>query len=532
VVNKKIIGLGIIAIIAVSSVSILLFLPKPTTRNLWIEDPTFDTSVGSPWKDTESGDTSDIQGNIATGQANFQILGESREFDEISKIPNSSTSLGWQKFRNENFQYPQKAIINSSGLYASHIWDEVEFGGLNQTKNYPSVHFRNTVSMPVNMEDYVIDSASLDVIFNASVGTNIDTPNDDYEGTQDEDVFAIGDFVIFYVLISDVNYTNSYTVGYNKTKYLGQYGNGNPSILSIPDSPLATVEETDLIRALNAAFEKDINHSKFIISLCIDIFSEDNDNSGDHDDWKALVINECNLTFSYKKTINQFTTFSFSQSGKQISGSNFQIVSSNLNFKYKIDKSWPTGAPLSELKIYINEKLYTGDKFKISSMNSTFQEAKIGGFDVNDYLEKDMNISVTFEVDLKDTFELEEIITISIDDLYLYIELKEIVEDLSYLVYILGGAFGGLMIFFVIYEKYLKYPKTVRKVRKLRKSIRKDKKVSKSIIVRKRNDLIDEKLNQNTAMLNLQPSVKSKTEKVKNLQIKNSKAMKKNEEVL
>lgn len=531
-VSKKIIGAIIIAIIAVSVVAVFLFLPKATTRNLWIEDPSFDLIVDSPWIQTETGDYSDINGTIINGQANFQILGESRDFAEISGVPNSSSSLGWQKFRNENFQYPQKAIINSSGLYVSHFWDEVELGGLNQTKNYPSVHFRNTISMPVDMEDYFINSASLDVIFNASVGPNIDTPNDNYtDFSQDEDVFAIGDFVIFYVLISDVNYTTSYTVGLNKTKYLGQYGNGNPSILSIPDSPLAIVDEPDLIRALNAAFEKDINHSNFIISLCMDIFSEDNDNSGDHDDWRALVINQCNLTFSYQKTINQFTTISFTQVGKEISGSSFQIVSSNLNFKYKIDNPWPTVAPLSELRLYVNEKLYTGDVFKLSHMNSSFQEAMVGGFDVTNYLEKDMNISLTFEVDLKDTFELVELITISIDDVYLYIELKEIEDDFTYVVYILGGAFGGLMLFFTIYEKYLKYPKVVRRVRKLRKNIRKNNKIKKPIILRERTDIIKEEFNQKTKIINLQPIDKTKPQDLKNTASMNPKEVENNTEV-
>ena len=346
-VSKKIIGISIVAIIIVSFVSFLLFFPKPTIINVWNQDPTFDFVSGSPWILSKGGDISDVQGEIINGQANFQILGDSQTFSDISGTPNSSSSLGWQKYQNENLQYPQKAIINSSGIFVSHIWNEVEFGGINQTKNYPSVHFRNTLSLPVDMSDYIINSASLDVIFNATVGSNIDTPNDDYSGSQDEDLFAIGDFVIFYVLISDINYTNSYTVGYNKTKYLGQYGNGNPPILSITNSPLAIVDESDLIRALNAAFQKDINKSRVVISLCIDIYSEDNDNSGDHDDWEALIINQCNLTFSYQKIINQFTTVSFNQEGNEINGQLFQIVSSNLNFKYKVDKFWPTEAPLS-----------------------------------------------------------------------------------------------------------------------------------------------------------------------------------------
>lgn len=515
-VSKKIIGLSVVAIVIVSFVSILLFFPKPTISNVWIVDPTFDLVSDSPWSLTEGGDISDVQGEISSGEANFQILGDSQTFSDISGTPNSSSSLGWQKYQNENLQFPQKAIINSSGVFVSHIWNEVEFGGINQTKNYPSVHYRNTISLPVDMSDYVITVASLDVIFNATVGSNIDTPNDDYTGSQDEDLFAIGDFAIFYVLISDINYTNSYTVGYNKTKYLGQFGNGNPSILSISNSPLSIVDEADLIRALNSALQKDINHSRIVVSLCIDIFSEDNDNSGDHDNWEALIINQCNLTFSYQKIINQFTTVSFNQVGDKINGEEFQIVSSNLNFKYKIDKVWPTEAPLSELRLYINEKLFIDDVYKLNGMNNTFQEAKLDGFDVTNYLETNTNVSIAIEVDLKDTFELNETITVSIDEIYLNIELKETEDDLTYFVYILGGAFAGLMVFFTIYEKYLKYPKIVRKVRKLRKKIRKNNSINKAVLIRARTEIISTQLSEKTKILELKQldSFKSRQKEV------------------
>ncbi|TFF85415.1 MAG: hypothetical protein EU517_01660, partial [Promethearchaeota archaeon] len=137
-VSKKIIGLSIVSIIIVSFVSVLLFLPKSTTTTLMVADPSFDSLLESPWLETESGDTTDVDGEISSGQANFQILGDSRNFAEISGVPNSSSSIGWEKYRNENLQYPQTAFINSSGIFVSHYWDETEFSGINQTKNYPS----------------------------------------------------------------------------------------------------------------------------------------------------------------------------------------------------------------------------------------------------------------------------------------------------------------------------------------------------------------------------------------------------------
>jgi hypothetical protein len=272
------------------------------------------------------------------------------------------------------------------------------------------------------------------------------------------------------------------------------------------------VDEADLIRALNAALKKDINNSRIIISLCIDVFSEDNDNSGDHDDWEALIINQCNLTFSYQKIINEFTMVSVNQEGREINGEQFQIVSSNLKFKYKVDKLWPTEAPLSELRLFINEKLYTDDVYKLNGMNSTFQEARLDGLDVTNYIEPDTNISLVFKVDLKDTFQLNETIIVSIDDVYLRIELKEIEDDLTYFVYILGGAFAGLMVFFTVYEKYLKYPKIVRKVRKLRKKIRKNNKINKAMPIRARTEILNTQLSEKTKILELKQvnSLKSK----------------------
>jgi hypothetical protein len=160
----------------------------------------------------------------------------------------------------------------------------------------------------VDTSDYVIKSASLEVIFNASVDPNIDTPNDNYTGENDEDLYAIGDFATFYVLISDLDNDQSYTIAYNRTKYLGQYGNGLPSILSIPDGPMHVYSQDDIITALNSVLDKDLDHSNFTITLGIDIYSEDNDNSGDHDDWDSLMIKTCNFTFTYEKKIDQSTT--------------------------------------------------------------------------------------------------------------------------------------------------------------------------------------------------------------------------------
>ena len=397
----------------------------------WITNSNFSSVPIEPtwyWENGSEGDNSDMDATTITGQANFEVLGETRTYSGTSGIVNSSTSLGWGMFNNSGFLPPHIAKINASGCFVAHHWDETA-GGDSQIYNYPSIQFKKNVSLGVDISDYVIKSASLEVIFNASVDPNIDTPNDNYTGGQDEDLYAIGDFATFYVLISDLNNDFSYTVAYNRTKYLGQYGNGNPSILNITDSPMYVFSEDDIITALNSALEKDLDHSNFTITLGIDIYSEDNDNSGDHDDWDSLMIKTCNLTFSYEKKIDQATKLSWNQEGNTLDSASVQVTDAKFFFKYKINNTWPASAPLSEIKFYINDKSFDEGIIKLTSANTSWQEAKIGGFDVTSLISTDVNITVSIEVFLKDTFELDQVYSISIDDVYLNITYIETFPD-------------------------------------------------------------------------------------------------------
>lgn len=487
----------------------------------WLRNNNFSTQEAWFYTKGNSGDNSIVDAFIESDHANYRVIGDSRIFSNISGTPNSSTSIGWYKYRNENLQFPQEAVINSSGCYVYHYWDEIEFSGANQTKNYPAVHFRKNISMLVNMSDYIITSATLDVLFNATVGSNIDTPLDDYGGSQDEDVYAIGDFVTFYVLISDKDFSNPYVVGYNKTKYLGQFGNGNDPILTVNDSLLHTVDEQDLVRALTAAFEKDPDHSDFIITLGIDIFSEDNDNSGDHDDWEALIIKECNLTFSYERKIEKFTTISWNQIGDSISGRNIRITDASFNFNCKIDELWPSIlSPFSEIRVLLNDNAHK-ESLQLSSLTSSFQEAKLGGYDITNLILKDVNISVSIQLFIADTFGLDKNITISIDDVSLYITFITIEPGMDILPLVLGLSAGivGLVAGFTLYQVHFKYPPLIRKVRKLRKKVKKDKKV-KHFMLNTRKDIINNNIQNKLQILSLE------IEQERELEIKDVKKIK------
>jgi len=395
----------------------------------WIKNPNFQSPIDPwSWKNGSLGDNSDMDGTNRTGQADFRILGETRTFSEISGIVNSSTSLGWLNYTKSGYLTPENEI-DQYGILVAHHWDETAGSGSGQIYNYPAIHFRKNISLNVDMSDYTIKSASLEVEFNASVDANIDTPNDNYTGENDEDLYSIGDFATFYVLISDIDSNQSFNVAFNRTKYLGQSGAGLTTILNITTKFLTAVAEEDLITAINAALERDQDHSNFSITLGIDIYSEDNDVSGDHDDWDSLRITTCNFSFTYEKKIDPFTTVSWNQIGDKLNGSNTEIENATFNFKYKVNRTWSSDAPLSELKFYINNKSLPQGIFKLSSATTSFQYAKPGGFDVTNLISTDVNISTSFEVFLKDSFDLNETLLISIVNITLNISYVETFPD-------------------------------------------------------------------------------------------------------
>ncbi len=387
----------------------------------WIKNPNFESPIEPTWfwKNGSLGDNSDMDGNTTIGQANIRVLGDSKTFTVVSGIINSSSSPGWKIFRNGGYEFPDIYEIRSYGAFVYHEWAD-------DANQAPSVHWKTNVSVPIDMSDYVITSASLEVIVNATVSSNVDTPNDDGSWTN----FAIGDSVTFYTQISDLGYNAPiYTVASNKTKYLGQQNATQLTILTIDNNTLETVNEIDLITALNSAFDKDPQHSNFTITAGIDIYSEDNLPGTDTDTFDELIIKNITLTFTAKKKINQNTKVSWNQVGNKLDGGSFQIINASFNFKYKVSKAWVSSAPLSEIKFYINNKSHPQGTFKLSSVPISFQYAKPGGFDVTNLISTDVNISTSIEVFLKDSFELNKTLVISIANVTLNISYIETFPD-------------------------------------------------------------------------------------------------------
>jgi len=386
----------------------------------WLDNNGFSTQDEWFYNQGAQGDNSTTGANISGDNANYIVVGKDSSFSLTAGKVNSSTWYGWDIYNNGDYLLPDVAEINETGCYVYHYLDENENGGAGQVHNFPSVHFKKNVSISVDMSDYEIISASLEVFFNASVEDTVDTPGDSPLPQE-----AIWDSATFYVEIADLNLSYAFRVAENKTSDLGQ---DTPSKLTINDRELTYVSENDLITALNLALEKDTSHSNFTIIMGIDIYCEDNA-FPDYDEWNALIFNSFNLTFNYKRKVDQFSSISWNQIGNTISGSNIHVSDANLRFRYKINQDWPASlSPFSEIRIIINNNQHP-ETVRLSSATTSWQDAKVGGFDVTNLILKDANISVSLQVFIANTFSLSNNITISIDDVYLNITYIETFAD-------------------------------------------------------------------------------------------------------
>jgi hypothetical protein len=427
----------------------------------WLKNSDFTSNES--WVETKEGDINDVSANINNSQANFIVIGEERTFSDISGKPISSD---WTQVHNPEFPaYPDTHTINSDGCYVSHSWSEL-------ADQSPSVHWDRNITMPVNMNDYIITSASLSAVVNGTANTNVECPGDptDLGGTQ----HYTYDYARFYVLLSDLTKEKVYEVAYFQTVDLGQ---NTPAITALPDTLMITVPEDYLIFFLSSVLSSDNFH--FTITLGIRIWCEDNWFS-DSDTFNSLVINSCSLNFTYQKKINQFTSISYYQQGNSISGRNTQIKNATFNFKYKIDQDWPFSlSPNSEIKILINNNSFR-ETVKLSSLNTTFTEFATEGIDITHLIQKGVNISVSIQVSIADTFSLDRNITISVDDVvliisYIVTSVRNVEQPWLFLILLIAASIisAGIGGYLIAYQRILKYPPPVRKTRKYRASLKK-----------------------------------------------------------
>ncbi|MFX1407863.1 MAG: hypothetical protein ACFFC9_00430 [Promethearchaeota archaeon] len=391
----------------------------------WIENPDF--SVEDHWNIIQDGDNTDVNGTIHSGQGNFEICGSKGNFSLIADPP---LAIDWVETNNPKFpNRPDLDEITSYGCRVSH-----EFNDSTAVQN-PSVHWDHNITLPIDMEDYVIKSASIHVIVNATVDDNLDREEDYLTGdlarwnpNYDVDTYSIGDYARFYVLISDLEKNKVYEIAHFQTE---QIGTGDPPGKDyLFDTNMLSVPQDVLIFYLESILGS--NSQNFTISLGIDIYSEDNvADYWDLDNFDELIIKFVNFSFSFEKVINRYTSISLCQVGESIDEANIKIRDANLNFKFKIDKTWPeTLSPNSELKIFINN-YEIGRNMELSEMNSTYQTTILRAADIKSYIFTNINISLSIMIYLADNFALDEKITISIDEVYLMISYTVLLEDSS-----------------------------------------------------------------------------------------------------
>ena len=441
----------------------------------WLKNSNFN-DTGSPWFWNVDGDSTDLSASISSGQADYEVGGDIRTFSEVSGTP---TSADWTEFNHSVRPLPLTHEINEFGCNVSHVYDEDSGGPFpnsgDQTANLAAVLWKRNLTLPVDMSDYVITSATINAVVNGSADTDIETPTD-HPPFAEGGYASLFDFTRFYVKISDLNNIESYEIAYNKTLYLGQgyagrrdynYATRN----TMEDTNMTSVDEDILIFALTQVLRHD-NHN-FTITLGIEVDSEDNYPGYELDVWYSLLIKSCDLTFTYEKKMDKSSAVSFSQIGNQIEGTNVKIKDGNIDFKYKIDQPWPTSlSPNSEIRVLINDKLHS-ETIKLSSATTDFQNAKLGGFNITSLLNLEINISVSIQVFIADEFTLDREIRISIDDVYLFISYSETFPDPNDEPWLATGLFilasiGAIVLgsLLIAYIKIWRFPIPIRKVHK------------------------------------------------------------------
>jgi hypothetical protein len=445
----------------------------------WVNNSGFDTLDNWEIVSINQGAGLDTEGEIDTtqGQTNLNILGNQGEFSEISGTPDS---LDWNKTKNGNIVYPDNSGGDEFGFYANHWWQDP-----NDPNQSASVHWERIINLPVDMSDFNISSISLDVQFNATVTTQnatgdlykygIDVDGDDVDEPVDffDDEY---DYVRFYVLISDINRIDSYEIGFNQTSQLGRDGTSG----TLSDSDIYIIPEESMRSYLTTLLEADSQHRRFIFTLGMRIYCADN-GQGDEDIWNDLRILNCNFSFEYEKLIDRSSSISLKQTGSEIDGRNVIINSANLNFYYKINRSWSDlNSFNSEMRFLINNKEHN-ERIKLNEFTEIFSKASSNGFKIKNIINPYTPLNLSLQIFLGDNFELNETIQISFDNITLDIRYTEIFSDIgaepwytTYLFY--GGSAvtvliaGSLLSYIFIFR----FPKPVRKVRKYKKSLRKE----------------------------------------------------------
>lgn len=354
----------------------------------WLINNGFDTVI-APWFNDTDNAQGDLNATYTASEADFEVLGEQKTFSFVEDPPQSSS---WTVAKDPNFPfYPDTYQITAGGCRVAHYWDE----GADQSV---AVNWKRNFTMPVNMSDYIITSASIQSEVNGEVTT------DSYQGYSDgieagSDLgdettqYATGDYTRFYIFISDLYDNNVYEIAYNQTTNLGQ--DDEPyEVASTPDTYMVPVTEETLKIYLASVLNND--DYNFTMTLGIRIWCEDN-YPQDSDEWLNMFISSVNLTFTYEKKIDQQTSVSWNQIGNQIDTEDNPVVTNaTVQLKYKVNQTWlaTTGSQNSELAVKINNEQHS-ETIKLRDATGTYQEAT---FSVTNKILIGVAINITIEL--------------------------------------------------------------------------------------------------------------------------------------
>ncbi len=387
----------------------------------WIANGIF-TSADN-WTSTKGslGDPTDVSALISGGYAKYNVLGDTGNFSWKEDPIDGSN---WISVVNEDFpQGPTSNFTDSEGLKAYHLYVDV---GANQN---PSVHWDRNISISDDLSDYKIINASIQVTVNATVDLDVDCPGDTMTGG-DEQAFQdqSHDYVRFYALISDLSKNKEYEIAFLQPDDLGA-GNPPGNYHNFVNVSLEPVSEEDLIFYLTSVLNDDFHN--FTLTLGMRIFTADNDEYFDRDEFHELLINTVNFNFTYERTIDQQTSISWNQNGDNPDATIADLTSIDqaiLNFSYNSTSTWTNSSPNSEIKIKINNVPFA-ETIKLSEVNKT---VKYASFDITSLIriniDNDINLSI--EVSLADEFELNQTFTIYIDNVTLDITYTQSLDDI------------------------------------------------------------------------------------------------------
>ncbi|MFX1396543.1 MAG: LapA family protein [Promethearchaeota archaeon] len=481
----------------------------------WITNNNFATT--SSWYSTfDDGDSSDMSTIIASNAGNFIVNGEDIVYNDISGVP---ISTDWTAVNNTAILLePDSYEIDDFGCKVVHDWLDP-----NDPGQLTSIHWDRNISLGVDMSDYNITSVSLSAIVNASAeATGTWGIESKYEGTTDPGRPRAGDYVRFYVLISDIYKNEQNEVSHYLTSE-EDLGNDTNVITEISHTLMHNLDEEVILYHMKSVLNADPAHSTFTLTLGMYIVCED-DFSMDHDRFNYLRINQCNFSFTYERLIDQTTSMSWRQDGPTFSSvkfnatNNISIVSANLNFEFKISEIWPANiAPNAEIRFSVNDYMHD-EVIYLEEATTSWQSARFGmGYDVTNLISVGSNfVNFSIQLYMGDEFSLSDVISFSITNIHLrityweygYIPNPEPPYDwtpwILFLTLAICAAVAGLL----SYVFYFKYPLLVRRIKSLRRKIRKNKSLSSPVLVKSRDNINKHLLNEKKKLLNVSTSIK------------------------